>query len=431
MRAFLCLLGFLLLLAYALPAIPADTPATPAITWKKTTIDKKFRSEGVAIADVNRDGKMDILVGDVWYEAPDWKMHPIRKVGDYSDGLSSYSECMCCWAEDINGDGWPDQIVIGFPGKPAYWYENPKGQPGAWKEHVIWPSACNETPLFVDLFGAGKRVLVMGFQPVNKLIQGPEERFRLATTEDQGQMAWFTPGKDPTQFWEMHPISPPSAPGKEQKGTRRFSHGLGVGDVNGDGRLDVICTEGWWEQPADTRRPGPPNGTYWKFHPANLGEACSDMYAFDLDGDGKADIISTSAHKFGMWWHQQRPGPNGEPTFLKNDLFTSSTFRDFFSETHALHFVDINGDGLKDLVTGKRWWSHGRNEPGSDKPAFLYWFEAKKGRDGVTTFTPHKIDDASGIGTQFTVADINGDGLPDIITANKRGVFLFEQVRNK
>jgi hypothetical protein len=233
-------------------------------------------------------------------------------------------------------------------------------------------------------------------------------------------MAWFAPGKDPTQPWEMHPISEPSAPGKEISGTRRFSHGLGVTDVNGDGRLDVVCTGGWWEQPAR------PDDKPWTFHPANLGEACADMFAYDLDADGKADIISTSAHRFGIWWHQQRSGKDGSPTFLRHDLF-----KDLVSETHALHCVDINGDGLKDLVTGKRWWSHGRREPGADKPPLLYWFEAKKGTDGLITFTPHTIDDDSGIGTQFVVADFNGDKLLDVVVANKKGVYILEQVRGK
>jgi hypothetical protein len=150
------------------------------------------------------------------------------------------------------------------------------------------------------------------------------------------------------------------------------------------------------------------------------------MFAYDVDGDGKADVISSSAHKFGIWWHQQRPGPqSGSPNFIQQDLFPK-----LVSETHAMHCVDINGDGLRDLVTGKRWWSHGKSEPGADMPARIYWFEAKK-KDGITGFTPHVIDEDSGIGTQFVVADVNGDKLPDIVTSNKKGTSVIVQARAK
>jgi hypothetical protein len=423
------LLPFVVTVALASAAcVPAFTDAKPAekeITWKKTVLDDKFRSEGVAIADVNKDGKIDVLNGEYWYEAPDWKQHELQPPMDFKDGLRNYSRVFCCWTEDINGDGYPDLIVIDFPGAPCYWMENPKGQsttedgkPLHWKKHTIWHSACNETPQYADLFGSGKRVLIMGFQPKGK--------------ETEGQMAYFAPGSDPTALWEMHPISEPSTPptiengkpvpgtGKEIPGTQKFSHGLGIGDVNGDGRKDVICTGGWWEQPEK-----PDGKTPWKFHPANLGPAASDMFAYDMDGDGKADIISTSAHQFGIWWHKQRDtDKNGNPTFQRFDLFPK-----LVSETHAAHFVDIDGDGRPDLVTGKRWWSHGKAEPGSDGPAAIYWFKNTMGPDGIAKFTPMLIDDDSGIGTQFVVADINGDGLLDVITSNKKGVRVIVQER--
>jgi hypothetical protein len=418
------LLLALALAAAAWPALtPADDPPPNPLTWQKITLDRRFRGEGCAAADVNKDGKMDVLVGDLWYEAPDWKMHQIRDVrpglrlkeitddemgrekGFYGDGLRNYSNCMACWADDINGDGYPDLVLVGFPGDPCYWYENPKGGPSRWAEHEIWHSACNETPLYVDLFGTGKHVLVMGWQPKGKKGDGNE-----------GQMSWFAPGSDPAKPWEQHAISEAFA-GKPIPGTMRFSHGLGVGDLNGDGRADVICTGGWWEQPAAGVGATEP----WPFHPAKLGDACADMYAIDIDGDGKADVVSSSAHNYGIWAHLQRPGAS-HPEFLKTDLFPK-----LVSESHAMHYVDLDGDGLKDLVTGKRKWSHGRSEPGSNDPAAIYFLKASKSADGTLKFTPHLIDDDSGIATQFCVVDFNGDGKLDIVISSKNGVHVLLQ----
>jgi len=142
------------------------------------------------------------------------------------------------------------------------------------------------------------------------------------------------------------------------------------------------------------------------------------MHVYDFDGDGDADVLSSSAHAFGIWWHEQTaPGE-----------FTTHLIDESFSQTHANVLADINGDGLPDFVTGMRYWAHGGNDPGEDQPPVLFWYELSR-KDGRPVWTRHLIDDNSGVGTQFDVADINGDGLLDVVTSNKRGTFVFEQFR--
>ena len=220
-------------------------------------------------------------------------------------------------------------------------------------------------------------------------------------------MAYTTRPSDSSQLWSVHPISVKEAPG-----TRRYAHGLGLGDINGDGRADVVVKEGWWEAPLDAA------ASEWEFHPAGLGEEAADMQVYDFDEDGDNDVLSSSAHRFGIWWHEQLPGGKWQTHEIDKS----------YSQTHAVVLTDINGDGLKDFVTGKRWWAHGGHDPGADGPAVMYWYELTR-RDGRPVWIPHQFDDDSGVGTQFQVADVNGDGLPDVVTSNKKGVYYFEQVR--
>lgn len=375
---------------------PAATPGDQ-ITFKRTVLDEKFRSEGVAVADFNHDGLMDIAAGSVYYAAPDWNMHAIRdKPGEFDP--HGYSDSFVNAADDLNGDGWADLLVVDFPGMPTWWFENPQQAGGVWKRHQCTPVTNNESPTYLDLDGDGKREWIMSTCNDAKNPDG-DERYQAIVRR----------AADPLAAWSIQKISPFKAPM-----TTKYAHGIGAGDVNKDGRADVFVKDGWWEAPAD------PAAKEWKFHPVQFGRECAHMYAYDVDGDGDNDIINSSAHEIGVWWHEQTP-----------DGWKSHTIDESFSQSHSLNLVDMNGDGLLDIVTGKRWWAHGPNgDKNPSDPAVVVWFELQR-ENGKPKWMMHEIDRNSGIGTQFEVADINGDKLPDVITSNKKGVYLFEQVRKK
>lgn len=362
-------------------------PAKGALAFERKQLDPRFRSEGVAYGDFNNDGLLDIAAGSVWYEAPDWAMHVIAEKPREFD-IRTYGDTFCNWAEDVDGDGRLDLVVVDFPGKPTWWFQNPGNVQTPWKKHQLTAVTNNESPTFVDLDRDGRRELLCG------VADGRTAAVRRPTKVDGD--------------WKVLPISAPGDPK-----TERFTHGLGVGDVNGDGRDDVLGTGGWWEAP----EPGK-GDVEWKFHAAPFGQACSQMYVFDFDGDGDQDVVSASAHRVGMWWHEQT-----EPGQWKTHEIDKS-----IAQTHAVVLADMNGDGLPDLVTGKRYFAHNGNDPGENEPPLLAWYELKR-VDGKAQWTRHVIDEDSGVGTQFEVVDMDRDGLLDVIVANKHGVYYFRQKR--
>lgn len=371
--------------------------AKSSILFKKHTLTNDFVSEGVAVGDINKDGKIDVMAGAYWFEAPNWTKHEIKPGKSFDPG-KEYSDSFLNFNLDVNLDGWVDQIVIGFPGTAGFWYENPQNREGHWTKHVFLEAVGigNESPNFVDVDGDGRQDI-------------------LCADSNAKQIVWLRgPKEKGSATWERIPVSDVNAPG-----TDKFSHGIGLGDINKDGRKDVIIRSGWWEAPVDRTQ------SNWKFHAADFGEDCSHMHVLDANGDGLNDVISASAHKFGIWWYEQGKDSNGQTTWQRHEIDKS------ISQTHSSQLIDLNGDGHRDFMTGKRYFAHNdtNTDPGTYDPAVFAWFEFKPGKD--PTWQLHEIDNNSGAGLNFIAEDITRDRLIDFVISNKKGVFIFENQSKK
>lgn len=415
----------------------ASLHAATQITWERKQLHGDFYSEGAGIGDINGDEKPDIVAGPFWWEGPAFaKRHAYYEPKIFS--INGYSDNFFVYVYDFNGDKRNDILILGFPGKEARLYLNPGALTSdtPWNMHIVADVVDNESPVFTDITGDGKPEIVCS---------------------TGGKFGWFAPNWErPTEKWPFVAIS-------DDMKVAKFTHGLGVGDVNGDGKLDLLEARRWWENDGAAVKAGQggQEASRWAQHnfAAGVGGG-AQMFAYDFDGNGLNDVFtSLAAHRYGVAVYlQQKQGSAGTPARTEKDGGEAATkdeadksvraplptwkrvmlasenpadndYGIVFSQPHAAHLADINGDGIMDIVTGKRYWAHNGHDPDERGARVIYWYETKRDGKGGVDFVPHLVDANSGVGVDVQVGDVNGDTFPDIVVGNKAGVFILTQHR--
>lgn len=376
--------------------------------FRMQRINEFFYGWSAAAADFNHDGKLDIVSGPFIYYGPDFRnSSEIYPNEAYNTSTQYPAKDWIERAADLNGDGWPDVLTSGR-GVGADLYINPHGEQRRWKHYHVVDSVFGEETILRDIDGDGVPELIY--------------------TSGDNYISYAKPDpKDESAKWIVHHISErgPWPP-----------HGIGAGDIDGDGRIDILDAEGWWEQPAA----GPDSGP-WKFHPVAFGRwgrtsaGGSDMAVYDVNGDGLPDVVTAlQAHGWGLaWFEQKRDKATGEISFIKHDVMGMPSDENAggvsFSQPHGTTMADVNGDGVPDLVVGKRVFSHldDFNDPDPYGPAVLYWYETVRNPKaaGGAELIPHLIHNRSGAGSDILASDLNGDGKTDIVVATRSGTYIF------
>jgi hypothetical protein len=296
---------------------------------------------------------------------------------------------------DINKDGKPDILTGCWFTQENQWFENSGSDQAMWTRHLIEKLGNHETGKLEDIDGDGK---ALEFLPHTHIT------------------CWYEMGKtsDGKSTMIRHNVC-----------ENKNELGAGAGDINGDGRPDIIRPDVWFEAPEDIRK------GEWKAHPLELGKVdgkithTSNIIVFDVNKDGLNDLLATTAHKHGIFWYEQVRGADQSISWKEHVIDNS------WSQAHYLAFADINNDGNKEIITGKRFMAHNGGDPDAYGKLCIYYYTFTPGPN--PTFSRHAISVNEGISATLNIetVDMDGDGDLDLVTTGKFGgpVLLENQLK--
>ncbi|MFO0981025.1 MAG: PVC-type heme-binding CxxCH protein [Planctomycetota bacterium] len=358
------------LLALLCHRLPID-PGTGAAEWRRTVINAASNFEAAGVADFDRDGHLDIVCGDHWYAGPTWAQRSVTSIAEEGGYRLDFANVPC----DVNGDGWVDVISCNWHRQSVVWRENPGPSGGAFREHLVDTPGHMETAIAVDVDQDG----VLDFLP------NVAER-----------TVWYGVANGTLVRYDVS-----SSVG---------GHGIGFGDVNGDGRGDIVVATGWFEAPVD-RHHGE-----WLWHADwSLGAVGIAIIVHDWNGDGRADLFFGMGHDYGVGWLEQLAGGTWQRHEIDHD----------WSQAHALCLADVDGDGVPEVITGKRKYAH-TTDPGAEDQMAIYAYAFARDRQAFTRTAIHR-GDGDGLGLAPVVIDIDRDGDLDLVLPGKSGLYLYQQ----
>jgi hypothetical protein len=261
---------------------------------------------------------------------------------------------------DMTGNGRKD-ILSG-----AYWYENPGPNGGEWKRHQ-----------YREAGTVGEFVADCGEWTVDVNHDGAPDVVT-AAWQTNG-VWWYENPKKVGAEWKRHFI-----------GNSYDTEGGWMADINGDGQPDLILSHydhsgiSW----VDFSGPTP------KMH--HVGERADDGHGIgvaDIDGDGKADIITTTG------WFKQIDADNDKWEWHPDFHLGDTGF--------PIIGYDVLNNGKMDLIYGQGH-SYG-----------LYWLEQTVDAKGDRKWVQHTIDESFSQSHALVMADIDGDGQPELITGKR------------